>query len=387
MKLADRMQHIQPFFVMDLLARARELEAQGRNIVHMEIGEPDFPTPSPIIEAGRQSLADEKTHYTPALGLPELRAKIAEYYQAEFNHRVSPKRIIITPGASGALQLILSVLVNPNDKVIMTDPGYPCNRHMVRMFEGEAVSVPVNEDSQFQLTPELLERYWSTDTVAAMIASPSNPTGTRLDKEQMQALIAATKKQEGILIVDEIYQGLVYDVENFTALSVSDDIVVINSFSKYFGMTGWRLGWMVVPDELVDAIDRVAQNIFLAPSTPAQYAALEAFSTESMNIMHARRDEFKQRRDYLLPALKKLGFKINSEPDGAFYIYADCSQISNDSFQLSNDLLEKAGVAVTPGKDFGNNKAKQHLRFSYTQPIDILEQGVERLTKYIKEYL
>jgi aspartate/methionine/tyrosine aminotransferase len=385
MKLADRMQHIQPFFVMDLLARARDLEAQGRTIIHMEIGEPDFPTPSPIIEAGRQSLADEKTHYTPALGLPELRAKIAEYYQTEFNHQLSPKRIIITPGASGALQLILSVLVNPNDKVIMTDPGYPCNRHMVRMFEGEAVSVPVGADSQFQLTPQLLEQYWSNDTVAAMIASPSNPTGTRLDKDQMRALIEASKKQEGVLIVDEIYQGLVYDVENFTALSVSDDIVVINSFSKYFGMTGWRLGWMVVPDELVDAIDRVSQNIFLAPSTPAQYAALEAFSVESMNIMHARRDEFKQRRDYLLPALKNLGFKISAEPEGAFYIYADCSQISEDSFQLSNDLLEKAGVAVTPGKDFGSNKANQHLRFSYTQPIEILEQGVERLTKYIKE--
>jgi aspartate/methionine/tyrosine aminotransferase len=384
MRLADRMQQIQPFFVMDLLARARELEAQGRSIVHMEIGEPDFPTPSPIIEAGRQSLADEKTHYTPTLGLPSLREKISEYYQSEFNLSISPKRIIITPGASGALQLALAVLVNPNDKVIMTDPGYPCNRHMVRLFEGDAISVPVDADSQFQLTPELLDQYWSDDTVAAMIATPSNPTGTRIDKKQMRALIEKMKEQDGLLIVDEIYQGLVYDVENFTALSVSNDIVVINSFSKYFGMTGWRLGWMVVPEALVDAIDRLSQNIFLAPSTPAQYAALDAFSSESMDIMHARRDEFKRRRDYLLPALKELGFKITAEPQGAFYIYADCSQISNDSFQLSNDLLEKAGVAVTPGKDFGENKASQYLRFSYTQPIEILQQGVERLTTFIQ---
>ena len=384
MKLADRMQQIQPFFVMDLLARARELESQGRSIIHMEIGEPDFPTPLPIIEAGRRSLADEKTHYTPALGLPELRKKISEYYQTEFNFEIDPKRIIITPGASGALQLALSVLVNPGDKVIMADPGYPCNRHMVRMFEGEAVSVAVDANSQFQLTPELLEQHWSEQTVAVMIASPSNPTGTRIDKKQMQALIEKTQEHDGLLIVDEIYQGLVYDVENYTALSVSDELVVINSFSKYFGMTGWRLGWMVVPEALVDAIDRVSQNLFLAPSTPAQYAALEAFSSDSMDIIHAHRDEFRQRRDYLLPALKKLGFKITAEPQGAFYIYADCSRISDDSFQLSNDLLEKMGVAVTPGKDFGEHKANQYLRFSYTQPIDILKQGVERLTTYIQ---
>ena len=384
MKLADRMQDIQPFFVMDLLARARELEAQGRSIIHMEIGEPDFSTPLPIIEAGRQSLADEKTHYTPALGLPELREKIAEYYRAEFDVEINPRRIIITPGASGALQLALAILVNPNDKVIMTDPGYPCNRHMVRMFEGEAISVPVNADTLFQLTPELIDQYWSDDTVAAMIASPSNPTGTRLDKEQMQALISATQKHDGLLIVDEIYQGLVYDVENYTALSISHDIVVINSFSKYFGMTGWRLGWMVVPEEMVDAIDRVSQNIFLAPSTPAQYAALEAFSETSMDIIHARRDEFKQRRDYLLPTLKNLGFKITAEPQGAFYIYADCSQLSDYSFQLSNDLLEKAGVAVTPGKDFGKNKSDQYLRFAYTQPVEKLQQGIERIQTYLK---
>ena len=384
-KMADRVDDIQPFFVMDLLARARELESQGKDIVHMEIGEPDFPTPAPVIEAGRQALADEKTHYTPALGLPALREKISQYYQQEFSVDVNPIRIVITPGASGALQLALAVLVNPKDKVIMADPGYPCNRHMVRMFEGETTNIPVTEQSAYQLTPALLEQYWDQQTVAAMIASPSNPTGTRLDKIAMRDLITTVQQKSGALIVDEIYQGLVYQVENYTALAFSDDIIVVNSFSKYFGMTGWRLGWMVVPEEMVDAVDRIAQNIFLAPSTPAQHAAIEAFSKPSMKIMHARRDEFQKRRDYLLPALRQLGFKISTEPQGAFYIYADCSELTNDSFKLSQDLLEQAGVAVTPGKDFGQNKADQYLRFAYTQSVDVLEQGVARLIKFFKD--
>ncbi|MDH5517797.1 MAG: pyridoxal phosphate-dependent aminotransferase [Gammaproteobacteria bacterium] len=387
MKLADRLQEIQPFFVMDLLARARELEAQGSSVIHMEIGEPDFPTPQSVIRAGQQSLSDEKTHYTPALGLPELRQKIAHYYQSEFNLELSPRRIIITPGASGALQLALAVLVNPNSEVLLADPGYPCNRHMVRLFEGKAVSVPVDAESLFQLTPQRLEQYWTEQTVALMIATPSNPTGNCIGKDAMQSLIDDVDKHHAMLIVDEIYQGLVYDAENYTALTLSDEIIVINSFSKYFGMTGWRLGWMVVPEEMVDAIDRVSQNIFLAPSTIAQYAALEAFSTESMSVMQARRDEFKQRRDYLLAELRRLGFKILDVPQGAFYIYADCTALSNDSFELSAQLLEKAGVAVTPGKDFGSYKAAAHLRFAYTQPVSVLEQGVARIEKYIKDYL
>jgi len=384
-KMADRVDDIQPFFVMDLLARARELESQGKNIVHMEIGEPDFPTPAPVIEAGRQSLADEKTHYTPALGLPALREKISQYYRQEFSVEVNPKRIVITPGASGALQLALAALVNPEDKVIMADPGYPCNRHMVRMFEGDTTSVAVTEQSAYQLTPELIQQNWDQQTAAAMIASPSNPTGTRLEKTAMQDIISTVEKLGGALIVDEIYQGLVYQVENYTALEFSDDIIIVNSFSKYFGMTGWRLGWMVVPEEMVDAIDRIAQNIFLAASTPAQYAAIEAFSDSSMRIMHQRRDEFQKRRDYLLPALRQIGFKITTEPQGAFYIYADCSVLTDDSFKLSQDLLEQAGVAVTPGKDFGRYKAGQYLRFAYTQPVERLEQGVARLTEFFKD--
>jgi len=385
MKLADRAEEIQPFFVMDILARARQLEQQGKTIVHMEIGEPDFPSSDSVIEAGRSSLARKETHYTPTLGLPELRQKIADYYHAEFDVDINPRRIIITPGASGALQLVLAAIVNPGDKVMLTDPGYPCNRHMVRLFEGDAVSVPVSSDSLFQLTPELVNQHWTDRMVAAMIASPSNPTGTRLDRQQMSALIESVQAKQGLLVVDEIYQGLVYGVENYTALSLSDELVVINSFSKYFGMTGWRLGWMVVPDEMVDAVDRIAQNIFLAASTPAQYAALAAFSKESMAEMKLRRDEFEERKNYLLPALTQIGFKIAAEPQGAFYIYADCSAFSDDSFQLANQLLENAGVAVTPGKDFGVNNASQYLRFAYTQPIPVLQQGIERITKYLKK--
>jgi len=385
MKLADRTQEIQPFFVMDILARARQLEQQGRTIVHMEIGEPDFPSPDPVIEAGRSSLARKETHYTPALGLPELRQKIADYYHAEFDVDINPQRIIITPGASGALQLVLAAIVNPGDKVMLTDPGYPCNRHMVRLYEGDAISVPVDSESLFQLTPDLVNQYWDDSMIAAMIASPSNPTGTRLDRNKMTALIEAVQAKQGLLIVDEIYQGLVYGVENFTALSLSDELVVINSFSKYFGMTGWRLGWMVLPDEMVDAVDRIAQNIFLAASTPAQYAALEAFSDESMAVMQSRRDEFAERKNYLLPALTQIGFKIAAEPQGAFYIYADCSAFTDDSFQLANQLLENAGVAVTPGKDFGENNVTQYLRFAYTQPVDVLQQGVERIKKYLNK--
>lgn len=387
LKLADRMQQIQPFFVMDLLARARQLEAEGRHIVHMEIGEPDFPTPAPIIEAGRQALADEQTHYTPALGLPSLRQKIAEYYQQVFNVAISPDRIIITPGASGALQLALAVLVNPGNKVLLTDPGYPCNRHMIRLFEGEAISVPVDETSDYQLTPQLIEDHWDDATIAAMIASPSNPTGTRLDRDAIKALAQVVDQKEGVLLVDEIYQGLVYQQENFTALSCSDQIIVVNSFSKYFGMTGWRLGWMVVPEQLVEAVDRVAQNIFLAPSTLAQHAALEAFGEPSMAVIKQRRDEFQRRRDYLLPALKQLGFTISVEPQGAFYIYADCSTLTDDSFRLSAQLLETAGVAVTPGKDFGSYHANKYLRFAYTQPVDELQEGVRRMKEFFKEQI
>jgi len=382
-RLAARMADIESFQVMDLLARARELEGQGRDIVHMEIGEPDFPTPEPITAAAQRALAEGKTHYTPALGLPALREAIAAFYRQRYGVSVSPERIIITPGASGALLLALGVLLNPGEKVLLADPGYPCNRHFVRFLNGAATAVPVTADTAWQLTPWHVEQHWDEHTIGAMVASPSNPTGTLLGREELAALAAAVAQRGGTLIADEIYHGLTYGQDAVSALEVAPDSFVINSFSKYFQMTGWRLGWLVVPDGYVREVEKLAQNLFIAPSTPAQYAALAAFSDETLAILEARRAEFGRRRDYLLPALRELGFGVPVTPGGAFYIYADCSALTADSAQFSRDLLEQAGVAVTPGADFGSHHPEHYLRFAYTTDMARLEEGVARIRRFL----
>jgi aspartate/methionine/tyrosine aminotransferase len=368
---------------MALLARARQLEAEGRSIVHMEIGEPDFVSPQPILEAGIRALQDGRTHYTPALGLPELRAAIAGHYQDRFGVRVDPGRIIVTPGASGALQLIVAALVDPGKEILLTDPGYPCNRNFVHLYNGVPVSVPVSASDDYQMNAALLKRYWSENTVAAMLASPSNPTGTVLHREGLADLLDAVRERDGTLIVDEIYQNLCYQYEPWTALELGDDLFVLNSFSKYFGMTGWRLGWLVAPEAYVESLDNLAQNIFLAAPTPAQYAALAAFSDDTHAVLEQRRAEFQARRDYLMPALRSLGFEIAREPEGAFYLYADISRFSKDSFAFTNALLEEAGVAITPGIDFGEHRAEQHVRFAYTTSLEQLQLGVERIQTFI----
>lgn len=380
---AERLDRIAPFHVMALLARARQLEAEGRSIVHMEIGEPDFVSPQPIVEAGIRALQDGRTHYTPALGLPELRAAIAGHYQDRFGVHVDPGRIIVTPGASGALQLIVAALVDPGKEILLTDPGYPCNRNFVHLYNGVPVSVPVSASDDFQMNAALLTRYWSENTVAAMLASPSNPTGTVLHRDGLAALLDAVRERDGTLIVDEIYQNLCYQYEPWTALELGDDLFVLNSFSKYFGMTGWRLGWLVAPEAYVESLDNLAQNIFLAAPTPAQYAALAAFSDDTQAVLEQRRAEFQARRDYLMPALRSLGFEIAREPEGAFYLYADISRFSNDSFAFTNALLEEAGVAITPGIDFGEHGAEQHVRFAYTTSLEQLQLGVERIQTFI----
>jgi len=377
--IARRMADIEPFHVMDLLARARKLEAAGRSIVHLEIGEPDFPTPEPIMEAGRQALADGHTHYTPAVGLPALREAIARFYQDSQGVDVSPERIIITPGASGALLLVMGVLLDPGDQVLMADPGYPCNRHFVRSFEGEAVSVPVGADTAYQINAEHLEQYWGERSVAAMVASPANPTGTLVPEPALRQMLEVVARKGGRLIVDEIYHGLVYGQRATSALALSDEAFVINSFSKYFGMTGWRLGWIVAPEAYVRPLDKLAQNLFLAAPTPAQHAALAAFLPGTLEILEARREAFRQRRDFLLPALRELGFRIPVTPEGAFYIYADSTAFDTDSQHLADRLLDQAGVAITPGLDFGHHRPKDHVRFAYTREIQVLEDGVERL--------
>ncbi|MFQ5642337.1 MAG: pyridoxal phosphate-dependent aminotransferase [Thiogranum sp.] len=380
---AQRLASITPFHVMKLLARARELEAQGRSVVHMEIGEPDFVTPQPVTDAGIRALQQGLTHYTPAVGLPELCAAVARHYRDRFGVSVDARRILITPGASGALQLILAALVDPGSQVLMADPGYPCNRNFVYLYGGEAVMIPVGPEHDYQLSAAALEQHWSEHSSCVMLASPSNPTGTVVSRSALQAMLEVIRARAGVLIVDEIYQNLCYHGEPETALALGEDMFVINSFSKYFGMTGWRLGWLVAPEAYIDHLDMLAQNLFLAASTPAQHAALAAFTPPARDVLEQRRGEFQRRRDYLLPALRELGFGIPVEPQGAFYLYADCSRFSADSFAFATELLEKACVAITPGIDFGDYRAAQHVRFAYTTSLQKLQQGVRRLADFI----
>ncbi len=381
--LARRIAQIAPFHVMALLARARELEAQGRSIVHMEIGEPDFPTPKPVCDAGIRAMATGRLFYTPALGLPELRAAIARHYRDRYQVEVPASRIIITTGASGALLLAIGVLIDPGDEVLMADPGYPCNRNFVRLMGGVPAEIAVGAESAYQLLPGMVAQHWTAKTRAVMVASPSNPTGTLMPEDSLRAIIGMARERGGAAIVDEIYQGLVYDGACTTALKFGDDVFVINSFSKYFNMTGWRLGWMVVPETYVREFDKLAQNIYLAAPTPAQHAALAAFTPETIAILEQRRAEFRARRDFLVPALRELGFRISVVPQGAFYLYADCSGLTDDSFAFARDLLETAGVAVTPGADFGANAAARHVRFAYTNAIAVLAEGVKRIGGFL----
>jgi len=381
--VAKRMAGIRSFYVMDLLARAKALESQGRSIIHMEVGEPDFITPVPITQAGIDALKAGKTHYTPAAGLPALRTRLSAFYRDQLGVEVAAERIIITPGASGALQLALGVTVNPGEQVMMADPGYPCNRHFVRMFGGEADCVPVDHSSAYQLNAELIRNHWVPETKAVMLASPSNPTGTMIERSEAAEINRFVKEQNGCLMIDEIYGMLTYEQQAHSLLADAPDAFIINSFSKYFGMTGWRLGWLIAPEEYVDAIDRLAQNIFLAAPTMAQHAALAAFEPETMKILESRREEFKARRDYLMPALQQLGFEISTKPQGAFYLYADCSRFTDDSHAFVLDVLEKAGVAITPGCDFGDHRANHHVRFAYTTSIENLREAVRRLEGYL----
>ncbi len=378
---AARMADIEPFHVMALLQRARDLEAAGRSIIHMEIGEPDFPTPAPVIQAGIRALQENQTFYTPATGLPALRAAIAQSYAP--TARPDPGQVVVTPGASGAFQLIFGTLLDPGDEVLLADPGYPCNRHFVRLFEGRPVLVPVDADSAYQLTAELVRRHWTARTKAVVLASPSNPTGTTVRGAALKDIIETVHELGGMLIVDEIYHGLNYGPAVESAREYSDALCIVNSFSKYYGMTGWRLGWLVAPQAYVDDIDKLAQNIFLAASTPAQHAALAAFTPEVQSELQARCEMFRQRRDYLLPALRELGFNIPVEPEGAFYIYAECAAFTDDSYRFALDLLEQAGVALTPGRDFGHHHPERHVRFSYANTLDNLKEGVRRLGEFV----
>ena len=380
---ARRMADIQPFHVMEILKRAHELAASGRDIIHLEVGEPDFPSPAPIVEAAQRFLAGGHVHYTPALGLTALRDAIARFYHDRFGADISPERIIVTPGASGALMLALAALTDPGDEWLLPDPGYPSNRHLVRSFEGKPRALPVDASTRFQPTPTQVAAAWTPRTRGLMVASPANPTGTLLSLDEIVALQQAVTSRGGVLVVDEIYQGLNYGADACTALARLDDVFVVNSFSKYFGMTGWRLGWLVAPEAYVRDIEKLAQHFFISPSTPAQHAALAAFAPATVAILEERRHEFAERRNALLPALRDIGFQFATEPQGAFYLYADISGIAEDSQSLARRLIEEAGVATTPGVDFGDNAPERHLRIAYTTSTERLLEAAERIARVL----
>lgn len=382
MQVASRMEAITPFYVMELLARAKQLEAQGRDIVHMEVGEPDFATPQPIIDAGVAYIKSGRVKYTPAAGLPELRQKIVDYYWQRYQVIVPVQRIFITPGASGAFLLALGVSLNPGDEVILSDPCYPCNQNFIHLFDAKVKHVSVYADTAYQLSVDLLQQHWQAQTKATLIASPSNPTGTIIQAAELENCIDFVNARQGVFFSDEIYHGLEYEAGVSSALEFSDQVFVINSFSKYFGMTGWRAGWLIVPEAYIQATEKLAQNIFISTSSQSQYAALAAFDQQTLDELELRRQEFALKRDYLYSKLLSLGFIIPVKPAGAFYIYADCSMFTDDSQQFAEKLLETAGLAVTPGKDFGYNESAKYLRFAYTGTMEKIAEGMRRLEQF-----
>jgi aspartate/methionine/tyrosine aminotransferase len=381
-RLAKRLDNIEPFYVVQVITRAIELEAQGKSIINLAVGEPDFPTPQPIVDAAVAALKSDRMRYSPSLGSDALRQALSNWYQSRYAVDVPAERIAVTSGASGALLLTMGMVISEGDEVLMPDPSYPCNRHFVSSMGGSARLIPVGAETDYQLTSLLVEQNWTERTVGVMVASPSNPTGTLMDHDELRKIIEFVRGRGGVVIVDEIYQGLTYGGQERTALDISDDVFVINSFSKYFAMTGWRLGWAVMPEGYVEHFEKLAQNLYISNSDVAQRAALLAFNPETIEEAEKNRSRYREHRDFLLPALRDLGFKIPVEPSGAFYIYADCTNFTNDSYSFSHDVLEKAGVAIAPGLDFGDHRANEHVRFSYPKPIPVLQEGIRRLKEF-----
>jgi aspartate/methionine/tyrosine aminotransferase len=382
-RAAARMADIEPFHVMQIIARAKALEAQGRSIVNMVVGEPDFPLAPLVRDAGLRALETGHVHYTPALGITPLREAISRWYRTRYGLEVPASRIAVTTGSSGALLLTMGVLVNPEDEVLLADPGYPCNRHFIRAMEGRPVGVAVGPDTAYQLSAELIERHWTARTKGALVCSPSNPTGTMIAPQALREIHQVVRVKGGVLISDEIYHGLTYGPPAPCAASFGDDVFVINSFSKYFGMTGLRLGWLVAPEAFIFDVDKLAGNLFISPPDLAPRAALAAFEPATIALLEERRELYRKQRDFLVPALKQLGFEVAVMPEGAFYVYASCRRFTNDSHAFCWDILENAGVAITPGLDFGHNDPNHHVRFSYPKPIAVLEEGVRRLKEYL----
>ena len=380
---AARVAEIAPFHVMEVQTAARALEAAGRSVIHMEIGEPDFPTPAPVVVAAQQAIAAGDLYYTSALGLPPLREAIARHYHEHYGVRVAPERVIVTAGSSAALLLVMALIVDRDDRILLADPCYPCNRHFVRVLEGDPFGIPVDAATDYQLTADLVERYWTERTRGVLIASPSNPTGTVVPHDEMRRIAQAVAARGGQLVVDEIYLGLTYGARPRSVLEITDDVFVVSSFSKYYNMTGWRLGWMVAPERHVRDLEKLAQNLYISPATPSQRAALACFLPETRALLEERRSTFEARRDRLVPALRELGFGIPVTPSGGFFVYADTSALAADSQVFCNEVLEGAGVAITPGLDFGQHRAKDHVRFAYTIDGAKIDEGLARLARHL----
>lgn len=385
LKQSDLSHLVQPFHVMELVKQANALEAQGKPVIHLSIGEPDFPMPEPVQQALMKAVADHKTRYTAALGLPELREAISGHYRTAFQVTVPARQIVITSGASTALMYACLGLINPGQEVLLADPGYPCNKTFVQMAGGIPRFIQTREENNFQPTWEELSRDWHTKTAGVLLASPNNPTGTQLSTTAMKDIVQGVTDRGGFTIIDEIYQSLCYENTAQSVLQITGapgpqvPLVVINSFSKYFGMTGLRLGWMVVPDALLPAIERLAQNLSICPNTPAQWAALACFQKDTLDICEERRQIFKARRDYMVQALPSAGINIQSTPDSAFYIYAKAPYHSE---RYCRALLENAWVCAVPGKDFSEHRGSEMMRFSYANSMENLEIAVERIRRF-----
>ncbi|WP_447894452.1 aminotransferase class I/II-fold pyridoxal phosphate-dependent enzyme [Vreelandella sp. GE22] len=378
-----RLDQVAPFRVMHLLEMAQAREAQGFDVIHLEVGEPDFATPAPIIAAGQRALADGKTRYTPAAGLPALREAISGHYFDHFGAEVDPARIIVTPGASGALLLASQLLVSEGDRVLMADPNYPCNRHFMALAGAEVDAVPVGRETGWQLDVTLVEKHWQPATRLAMLASPSNPTGHTLSRAGLAGVGEAVAARGGELLVDEIYQGLNFDDAPLSATALSKEAFVVNSFSKYFGMTGWRLGWLVAPERAVEPLTRLAQNVFLAAATPSQHAALAAFTPECLAELESRRVILKERRQVLLDGLFDLGLAPDVAPQGAFYVWLDISRYSRDSQAFCERLLVEENVAITPGVDFAVHGGAHFVRIAFTSDVARLQEALVRLARFV----
>lgn len=389
MRISARAQSIEPFYVMEVAKAASALAQQVAHsdapMVFLNIGEPDFTAPPRVREAAAKAVRDGLSQYTAATGLPQLRERISDWYLSHFGLHVPASRIVVTAGASAALHLACLALIDRSDEVLMPDPSYPCNRHFVTAADGTPVLVPTTAAQRFQLSADQVQGAWNAKTRGVLLASPSNPTGTSIDPAELRRIHQVVSARGGITLVDEIYLGLSYDARyGQSALTLDENLISINSFSKYFSMTGWRLGWLVLPPALVPVVERLAQNLFISPSTIAQYAALACFEADSLAEYERRRAEFKARRDYFIPALNALGLTVPVMPDGAFYAWADCSAACaklgiQNSWDFAFEVMNRAHVAITPGRDFGQAETANFIRFSTASAMPQLQLAVERL--------